>query len=237
MQFSGIGVAPDHRAFHCVFLGKPHEFIQVFRTNGNRHALLGFGNPNLPLIKALIFKRHFLKSDLAAVRIARRLTDRGRQAPAAVVGDKLDESFIAGFQQKIMHLFLGVGVSNLHMSSRCVFRKGFRGGGHAVNTIFANPAATHDHTFTGGRPFLFGGFIVDASRHDADRGDKYQAFTQVAGIEYHLAEGGRDATLVAAVPHAFDDAVQQAPRMQVGLQVTLIVSRSNTIPVTSHNQA
>ena len=96
----------------------------------------------------------------------------------------------------------------------------FGGGGDPVDAVLAHPAAAHDHQFARARcVFCSDGRTVDRGRHDPHGGDEHQAFAHVARIETDLAEGGGDAAFVAAVAHPFDDAVQQAPGVQAGLQV------------------
>ena len=67
MEFARIRILSDNRAFDGMFLRKPHEFFEIFRTNSHRHTFLRFGNPDLPLIKARVFQRHFFKLDFTAV--------------------------------------------------------------------------------------------------------------------------------------------------------------------------
>ena len=59
-----------------------------------------------------------------------------------------------------MHFFLGVGISNLYMTRRGIFRQYFRGGRHPMDAIFAHPATAHDDEFSGHGCFFMAGFSV-----------------------------------------------------------------------------
>ena len=44
-----------------------------------------------------------------------------------------------------MHFFLGIGIANLDMTCRCVFRITFRRCCNAMYSIFPDPTSTHDN--------------------------------------------------------------------------------------------
>ena len=83
--------------------------------------------------------RHLFQLDVAPIGEKRALTDGRGESAAAVVGDKADQPFITGVQQKIVHLLLGVRVADLDVAGRRVLGKGSRRGRHTVNTVLAHP--------------------------------------------------------------------------------------------------
>jgi len=237
MQLARVGIAANDSAFNGVAGGQLEKTPFVFRRDGHRHTLLGFGNPDLPLIQTGIFEGYLFQLDLAAIGIKRRFTDRTGQATAAIIGDKTNQSLVARFKKKIMHFLLRVGVANLHVSGGRVFGKGLRGGGYAVNAVFADAPSAHDHQIAGQNRFLFGGLAEDCGRHDPQGGYEDQAFTHVALVEKHLAERCGDTAFVAAVAHPFDDAIQEPSRVQMRFQITGIIARSHAKTVAAHDQA
>jgi hypothetical protein len=67
-------------------------------------------------------------------------------------------------------------------------------------------------------------------RHQPQGGHEDQAFARIAFVEQEQTVGRRNTAFVAAVPHPFDDAVQQAPRMKVGFKVPLVVPLPTQYP-------
>ncbi len=221
MKFPGIGVGADHAAFDGMLPGQRHETIQMRGIDGHGHALLGFGDPDLPLVQAVVFQGHFFQLDVAAVGKKRTLADGRGEPAAAVVGDKADQPFVTGLQQKIVHLLLGVRIADLDVAGRRVFGKGGRRGRHAVNAVLAHPTAQHDGQVAGQNGLLIRWFAVDRSRHDTQRRHENQAFSQVSRMKHHLSEGGGNTAFIAAVAHPFDHTVQQAPGVQPRFEISL----------------
>ena len=216
--------------------GKFHEPSLVFGPHGNSHALLGFRDPDFPLIQAVVLERHAAQVHFGSSGKTGRFAHGRRQPSAAVVSDELHQAFVAGLDQKVVHLFLGVRVADLDVPGRSVFAVHLAGRGHAVNAVLAHAPAAHDDQFARAGGLFFRRAAIHLRGHQPDRGHKDQALAQVAVVETDLAERRGDAALVAAVLDAFDNAVQQPPRVQVRLERTVVVPRAHAVPICTHDQ-
>ena len=63
-----------------------------------------------------------------------------------------------------------------------------------------------------------------------------QALTEIALVEKELPEGGGNPALVPAVPHPFDDPVQEPSWVEVGFQLPAVIPRADAEPVHAHDQ-
>jgi hypothetical protein len=105
-----------------------------------------------------------------------------------------------------------------------------------MDPVLAYPAPAHDDQVSGARALDLNRLFPDPGRHETHGPDKDQAFADILGMEKDLAEKGGDAALVPAVPHPFDDAVQETTGVEFRTQGSGIVPRTDAIAVTAHDQ-
>ena len=148
-EIPGIIIFTDNGALDRVFLREQPKAVQVLWFDRDGHPLLGFGDPNFPLIQAVIFEGDPVQVDPAAIAEQGGLTDRGGKPAAPVIGDEGDETLVPRFQEKVVHFFLGVGIADLDMARRGVFAEGLRCRRNPMNTVLSHPAAGHDDKVAG----------------------------------------------------------------------------------------
>ncbi|OPZ60815.1 MAG: hypothetical protein BWY87_00246 [Deltaproteobacteria bacterium ADurb.Bin510] len=168
-QVARVGEGADDRSLD-VHLGRQgQELVDVFGGDRQAHALLGFGNQNLPGLQAGILEQRLVELDAAAAREFGHLADRGREAAGAVIGDGAVEALVAGAQQKVEHLLLGDRVADLHGADRRAFVQLFGGEGRAVDAVLADAAAGHDDLVAGQDSLFVRGPARHGFGHDAGR--------------------------------------------------------------------
>ena len=87
MEHTRIGKGPEDRGLHVHLPGEVRKGVDLLRTHGQGHPLLGLGEQDLPGFEAGVLERGLLQVELAAAVTGGHLADGGRKAAGAVVGD------------------------------------------------------------------------------------------------------------------------------------------------------
>jgi len=204
---AGVGEAADDGSHHVLAGEQGQQFVQVFGWDGQGHAFLCLGDPDL------------LQVDLGP-EFGAHFADAGRQAAGPAVGQARVQTAVAGHQKDVGHLLLDDGVADLDGVAELVagrVRQFAAREGGAVDAVASRPPAHDDDQ-------VAGLLVLEAlvPRQEADVAAVDQRVAEIPVVEVEGPVGRRDAHAVPVVADAADDAahdplgVQDAGRQLVG---------------------
>ena len=205
------GEGAEDAEFDVPEVGQRLQLGQVGGRDGQHHALLGLGEPDLPGREAGILERRVGQLHLDAQLLA-HLAHGGGEAAGAAVGDGGVEAPVARQLDQLDQPLLGDRVADLDGAAgglaRLVRQLG-RGEGGAVDAVAAGAPAEHDHQVAD-----LGGARVLADGQQADAAAEDERVAQVALVIEHGAVDGGHAQLVAVVADARHHALGNALRVE-----------------------
>ena len=142
-----------HGSFQVFLMRVADEFLNIFRRQCARHALLAFGNGKLGAVQALVFLRNRVQVDKQA--IAQLADGNGNTAGAEVVA-ALDKAACLAAAEQALDLALNGGVALLNLGTRLFHAfhiLGFGGTGGAANAVTTGAAAQQHNLVAWSRLF------------------------------------------------------------------------------------
>src|SRR5208283_994795 len=206
-----------HRRLDLPACKKPGEVPELVRWDGERHALLRFGDPDLPRGHPGVLQGRPVELHVAAVALFCHLGHRAGEAAGAVVRDTPVQAEVPGlFYDHIRELLLGDRVPDLHRGDRALMVKGLGRERGAMDAIFSDPSAHHYDKVAGLRLFLKELPPFMRPGHHADSTGKDERLTCVPVIK--PAEALRRRYPRAVAPHSDTphDTVEDLPGGQDG---------------------
>ena len=122
------------------------------------------------------------------------------------------------------------------MTGRSMFGKSFGSCCDTVDSIFTHTAAAHNYKITRINCFLIRWFSFNQRRHNAKGCNINQAFSHIAWMKHYLTKWRWYPAFISTIPHAFNNAIKQTPRVQMGPQLALIIPVPHTKTITAHDQ-
>ena len=185
---------------HCSHLGG---------IDGEHHAFLGFGEPDLPGAETRVLERRGAEFDPCADAFG-HLADGGGEPAGAAIGDRGEQALCFG--EHFHHQLLGDRVPDLDARSCDLAGRGIhrgRGEGGATQAVSAGPPADGDDPVAG-----LGTRERRADIGDADAPTEHQRIGGVGRVVQDRSGDGWKPHLVAVVGHTGDDAGPDAAGVQ-----------------------
>ena len=89
MKFAAVGEFSQNRGLHFHFLGQLQEAVEIFRRDGQSHALLGLREKNLPGVQSGILQGGFFQMEFTSVTVPGHLAHRGGKPAGAIVRNRM----------------------------------------------------------------------------------------------------------------------------------------------------
>ena len=194
--------------------GAGQHVRRAVRRHGQHHALLRFGQPDLPRLQPGVFAVDRGEVDRHAGGLA-EFTHRGGESARPAVGEGMDQRIRTveqvdeqvgdkAFDDRIADLHRGTG----HFAGRGIHRHG--GKRRPADAVTPGRPADHHDAVAGLRA---GQFVITG--HDfPDAAAENQRVGRVTRIVEHGTGHGRDAHFVAVVGHPFDHTLLDDGRME-----------------------
>ncbi len=114
MIIAGSGEVAEISRFHIHLRGEGEECLQLLGRDRDGHALLRFGDKDLPRLQTGVFQRCAIEMELEAAGILCHLADGRGKAAGAVVGNRAVKAAVAGDDEEIEHAPLRDRIADLH---------------------------------------------------------------------------------------------------------------------------